>query len=179
MNVFEIILLSFGLAADAFATSICKGLELPRVTFKHMIIVGLFFGIFQGLMPLIGYFIGDSFSLYTVRFNNLIAFILLSIIGINMIHESFSKDEIYDNSFSFKNLFVLAFATSIDAFTSGITFSLLDINIPMAIFFITIITFITSVLGVKIGSIFGYKYKSKAEFLGGVILILLGLKLFI
>lgn len=178
MNLFEIILLSVGLASDAFAVSICKGLSLYKVTLKHIIIVGLWFGFFQGIMPLLGYFLSSNFSNYIIRFNHIIALILLVIIGINMIRESFGKSEIYDDSFDFKNLFFLALATSIDAFTVGITFSMFDINIPLSIFLISLITFILSMIGVKIGSVFGTKYKSKAELSGGIILIILGLKIF-
>lgn len=178
MNLFEIILLSVGLASDAFAVSICKGLSIYKITFKHMVTIGLWFGIFQGIMPLLGYFLSYNFSEYIIKFNHIIGLILLSFIGINMIKESFLKEENYDDSFDIKSLFILALATSIDAFTAGITFSLFNVNLPLTIFLIVIITFFMSLIGIKIGNFFGSKYKAKAELIGGIILILLGLKIF-
>lgn len=179
MNLFEIILLSVGLASDAFAVSICKGLSIYKINFKHMVIIGLWFGIFQGIMPLLGYFLSYGFSEYIITFNHVIALILLVFIGLNMIKESFSKEEAYDDSFDVRSLFGLALATSIDAFTTGITFSLFKVNLPFTIFLIVIITFLMSFIGVKIGNFFGSKYKSKAELFGGIILILLGIKIFL
>jgi len=178
MNIFELFLLAVGLAMDAFAVSICKGLAMDKISFKKMCIVGLWFGGFQALMPLIGYFLGSAFEKYIVSFDHWIAFIFLTFIGTNMIRESFSKDNAADGSIGFRIMFAMAIATSIDALAVGITFGLLpDINIFFALSFIGIITFTLSALGVKIGNIFGAKYKSKAEFSGGIILILIGLKI--
>lgn len=179
MNLFDIIAISIGLSADAFAVSICKGLSIKNISIKHMIITGLWFGGFQALMPFIGYIIGNSFNSYFIKLNHYIAFIFLFIIGINMIKESFSCDEEIDDSFDFKSLFFLAIATSIDAFVTGITFSLLNVNIYITVIFIGLITFIFSFIGVKIGSIFGTKYKNVSELIGGILLILLALKIVI
>lgn len=152
---------------------------MPKIKIKDMLLVGFYFGLFQGLMPLFGYLIGTKFSLYIVKYDHFIALILLSIIGINMIRESFDKDNVVDSSLSHKNLLLLAIATSIDAFTIGITFSFLNVDVLFPILSISIITFILSFIGVKIGNIFGSKYKSKSEFLGGVVLIILGIKIFL
>lgn len=152
---------------------------MPKIKIKDMLLVGFYFGLFQGLMPLLGYLIGTKFSLYIVKYDHFIALILLSIIGINMIRESFDKDNVVDSSLSHKNLLLLAIATSIDAFTIGITFSFLNVDVLFPILSISIITFILSFIGVKIGNIFGSKYKSKSEFLGGVVLIILGIKIFL
>ena len=152
---------------------------MPKIKIKDMLLVGFYFGLFQGLMPLFGYLIGTKFSLYIVKYDHFIALILLSIIGINMIRESFDKDNVVDSSLSHKNLLLLAIATSIDAFTIGITFSFLNVDVLFPILSISIITFILSFIGVKIGNIFGSKYKSKSEFLGGLILIMLGIKIFL
>lgn len=179
MSFFEIFLLSLSLASDAFSVSICKGLSISKIKIKDMLLVGLYFGIFQGFMPLLGYIIGSKFSLYIVKYDHFIALVLLSIIGINMIRESFNKDNEVDSNLSHKNLLLLAIATSIDAFTIGITFSFLNVDVLFPILSISIITFILSFIGVKIGNIFGSKYKSKSEFLGGLLLIILGIKIFL
>ena len=169
MNFFEIFLLSLSLASDAFSVSICKGLSISKIKIKDMLLVAFYFGLFQGLMPLLGYMLGTNFSLYIVKYDHYIALILLSIIGINMIRESFNKNDIVDSSLHHKNLLVLAIATSIDAFTIGITFSFLNVGILYPILCISVITFILSFIGVKIGNIFGSKYKIVSEFLGGLI----------
>lgn len=166
---------------DAFAVSVCKGLATQRVNPKHMIIAGIWFGGFQALMPLIGYFLGTAFEKYVTAVDHWIAFILLGAIGGNMIKEAFSGGENEaDGSFGFKTMLVMAIATSIDALAVGITFALLpDVNIVAAVSFIGVTTFILSAVGVKIGNVFGAKYKSKAELAGGIILIILGIKILI
>lgn len=178
MGLVELFVLAVGLSMDAFAVSICKGLSLGKIRVKHMCIAGAWFGGFQALMPLIGYYLGSVFSHIITTYDHWIAFVLLAIIGGNMIKESLDKDEEKaDASMSVKSMFLLAVATSIDALAVGVTFAFLDVNIIPAVSFIGIITFICSALGVKIGSIFGTKYKSKAEFFGGAVLIIIGLKI--
>ena len=180
MSIFELFLLAVGLSMDAFAVSICKGLSMSRISLKKMIITGLWFGGFQALMPLTGYFLGSAFEKYIADFDHWTAFIFLSFIGINMIRESFSKDNQVDSSLGFKIMLAMAVATSIDALAVGITFGLLpDVNIIFAMSFIGIVTFIFSAVGVKIGNSFGMKYRSKAEISGGIILILIGTKILI
>lgn len=180
MGIVELLLIAIGLSMDAFAVSVCKGLSNPVIKRKHYLLTGLWFGGFQALMPAIGYLLGTTFQKYITSFDHWIAFILLAFIGGNMIKESFECDCDSDNdaSFNFKNMFLLAVATSIDALAVGITFAILeDVNIVLAITSIGIITFIISAIGLKIGNIFGMRYKSKAEFFGGAILILIGLKI--
>lgn len=177
MEILELVFVSIGLAMDAFAVSICKGLSVKKVKAKHYLITGGYFGGFQVLMPLIGYLLGISFQGLIVSIDHWIAFILLGIIGINMIKESFGDDENINDSFSFKDMLPLAIATSIDALAVGITFAFLNVNIVLAVLLIGVITFVFSALGVKIGSIFGDKFKNKAELLGGIVLILIGLKI--
>lgn len=184
MNLLELFIIAFGLSMDAFAVSICKGLSMKKLYFKNAITVGLYFGIFQGGMPLIGYILGVQFQDKITAFDHWIAFILLGIIGFKMIKESLEKEpsqEIaYDNisnELGFKNMCILAIATSIDALAVGVTFAFLNVNIIPAISFIGLVTFTLSVIGVKLGNIFGSKYKSKAELAGGIILILMGTKI--
>lgn len=178
MNIFELFLLATGLAMDAFAVSVCKGLAMKNISLKKIITVGIWFGGFQALMPLTGYFLGSAFEKYISDFDHWTAFIFLLFIGINMIRESFSKDNEVDSSLGFKIMTAMAIATSIDALAVGITFALLpDINIIFAVSFIGIITFILSGFGVKLGNCAGTKYKSKAEICGGIILILIGTKI--
>lgn len=179
MDFLSLFILAVGLSMDAFAVSVCKGLAMSKITFKKVAICGIWFGGFQALMPLIGYFLGIQFKDYITSIDHWVAFILLCIIGINMIREALSKDEEEPNaSLDVKTMFMMAVATSIDALAVGVTFAFLpDTNIWAAISFIGIITFILSMIGVKIGNIFGTKYKSKAEFAGGLILIILGLKI--
>ena len=167
---------------DAFAVALCKGLALKKITFKNCLIVGAWFGAFQGLMPLIGYLLGNTFAEKITSIDHWIAFILLALIGGNMIKESLSKEEeCCDDSLGFKTMLVMAIATSIDALAVGVSFAFTDFNpdwfVYVAFILIGIITFTLSSIGVKIGNIFGTKYKSKAEFAGGAILILLGLKI--
>ena len=177
MGFIELFILAIGLSMDAFAVSVCKGLSLRKINLKHMCIAGAWFGGFQALMPLIGYFLGNVFAHTITKYDHWIAFVLLLIIGGKMLQEAFSDEEDLDSSMSIKTMFFLAVATSIDALAVGITFSFLNVNIPVAASFIGITTFILSALGVKIGNVFGTKYKSKAELTGGIILILLGVKI--
>ena len=180
MSLAELFIIAVGLSMDAFAVAVCKGLSVYKLKSKHMLITGLWFGGFQGLMPLIGYFLGSTFEKYITPVDHLIAFVLLGLIGMNMIKESFGKEDedCSAASFSIKTMFVMAVATSIDALAVGITFALLpDVNITAAVLFIGVITFILSCIGIKIGNVFGSKFKSKAEFAGGAILILMGAKI--
>ena len=178
MGIIEIILLAIGLSMDAFAVAICKGLAKEKVSIKKVAIVGAWFGGFQALMPLIGFLLGVSFKDYIVAIDHWISFVLLGLIGFNMIKESLSKDEDEENSsLAFKLMLVLAVATSIDALAVGVTFAFLQVNVVLAVIIIGITTFILSSIGVKIGNVFGARYKSKAEFAGGLILILLGVKI--
>ena len=178
MGLIELFLIAVGLSMDAFAVSVCKGLAMPKCTFKKAAIVGLWFGGFQALMPAIGYVLGAQFQETIASIDHWIAFVLLALIGGNMIHEALDNDEEEaDASLNVKTMFLLAVATSIDALAIGITFAFLKVNIIPAVCFIGIVTFIISFAGVKIGNVFGVRYKNKAEIVGGVILILLGLKI--
>lgn len=178
MGLIELFLIAVGLSMDAFAVSVCKGLAMPKCTFKKVAIVGLWFGGFQALMPAIGYVLGAQFQETIASIDHWIAFVLLALIGGNMIHEALDNDEEEaDASLDVKTMFLLAVATSIDALAIGITFAFLKVNIIPAVCFIGIVTFIISFAGVKIGNVFGVRYKNKAEIVGGVILILLGLKI--
>ena len=178
MSLITLFITAVGLSMDAFAVAICKGLALKKISFKNACLVGLWFGGFQALMPLIGYWVGVRFQDYVVAIDHWIAFILLAIIGGNMIKEALAPDEDEsDDSLSVKAMFPLAVATSIDALAVGITYAFLKVDIVPAVSFIGIITFVLSSIGVKMGNIFGTKYKSKAEFAGGIVLILIGLKI--
>lgn len=179
MGIIELFVLAVGLSMDAFAVSICKGLAMEKCEFKKAAVCGIWFGGFQALMPLIGYFLGYQFRTYITAFDHWIAFILLSIIGFNMIRESFSEEEEdADDSLGVKTMFLMAIATSIDALAVGVTFAFLpNTNIVAAVSFIGVITFFLSTLGAKLGNIFGAKYKGKAELAGGIILILLGVRI--
>lgn len=178
MDLIELFLIAVGLSMDAFAVSVCKGLDMPKCTFKKAAIVGLWFGGFQALMPAIGYILGAQFQEAIASIDHWIAFVLLALIGGNMIHEALDNDEEEaDASLDVKTMFLLAVATSIDALAIGITFAFLKVNIIPAVCFIGIVTFIISFAGVKIGNVFGARYKNKAEIVGGIILILLGLKI--
>ena len=159
MSLVELFILAVGLSMDAFAVSICKGLSLGKITKKHMAAAGAWFGGFQALMPLIGYFLGSFFADMITKYAHWIAFVLLIIIGGNMIKEAMGEEEKVDACMDAKEMFILAIATSIDALAVGVTFAF------------------CSAIGVKIGSIFGSKYRSKSEFCGGMILILIGLKI--
>ena len=178
MEIYEILLIGIGLAMDAFAVSICKGLSMKKMNWKNAVIIALYFGVFQALMPLIGYFLGMTFESIVTTFDHWVAFALLTLIGGGMIKESFDdEDEKKNDRVDFKTMVVLAIATSIDALAVGITFAFFDVNIVLAVSIIGIITFIISVLGVKIGNRFGDKYQNKAQLMGGIILVLLGFKI--
>lgn len=178
MGIIEVVLTSFALAMDAFAVSICKGLSMKKYSIKKGMIVGLYFGIFQGLMPLIGYLLGTSFENLITSIDHWIAFILLGIIGINMLKEATTDVcECTNDKVDFKTMLPLAIATSIDALAVGITFAFLNVNIVFAILSIGIITFIMSFIGSKIGNKFGSKYEKRAKIFGGIVLIIIGLKI--
>ena len=181
MGLVELFLLAVGLSMDAFAVSVCKGLSTQKLKWKHYLTIGLWFGGFQALMPTIGYFLGSTFESYITSVDHWAAFVLLAIIGVNMIREGLRKDEPEEDqnaSFSFQTMLVLAVATSIDALAVGITFALLpDVDLPAAVSFIGATTFLLSAIGLKVGNVFGLKYKSRAEIAGGAILVLLGLKI--
>ena len=180
MSLFELFLLAIGLSMDAFAVAICKGLSMQQFNQKHAAIIALYFGAFQALMPAIGYLLGSRFQQSITAYDHWIAFILLVLIGGNMIKESFDHEtETSSPSIHFQEMLILAIATSIDALAVGVTFAFLQVSLIPAVSTIGIITFVISVLGVKIGNVFGMKYKSKAEFAGGVILILIGGKILI
>lgn len=181
MSLFELFLIAVGLSMDAFAVAICKGLATGRVKLGQMVIVGLWFGIFQALMPLIGYLLGVNFSTLIQSVDHWIAFILLGLIGANMIREALGGDEECcneeDASYSIRAMLPLAIATSIDALAVGVSFAFLSVDIVPAVSFIGVCTFILAAFGVKIGSVFGLRFKKKAEIAGGVILILMGAKI--
>ena len=178
MSLFSLFIIAVGLSMDAFAVSICKGLAMKKINFKKACIVGLWFGGFQALMPLIGYLLGSQFEQYITAIDHWIAFVLLGLIGASMIKEALSKeDECANDSLDFKTMFLLAVATSIDALAVGVTFAFLQVDIVPAVSFIGIITFTLSAIGVKVGNVFGIKYKSKAELAGGIILIVMGIKI--
>lgn len=179
MGILELFILAVGLSMDAFAVSVCKGLAMQKCPLKKAMVCGVWFGGFQALMPTIGYLLGYQFRDSITAIDHWIAFVLLALIGVNMIRESLSKEEEEaDDSLDMKTMFFMAVATSIDALAVGVTFAFLpNTNIIAAVLFIGSITFLLSTVGAKIGNIFGTKYKSKAEFAGGAILILLGLKI--
>lgn len=177
MGLLELVLIAVGLAMDAFAVSVCKGLSMSKMEWKKAVIIGLYFGGFQALMPLIGYVLGVGFEDKIKSLDHWIAFILLVFIGINMIKEAFETKEESNDKIDFKTMIILAIATSIDALAVGVTFAFLNVNIMLAISLIGIITFIISMIGVKIGNVFGDKYETKAELAGGFILIFLGTKI--
>ncbi len=179
MSLAELFILAVGLSMDAFAVSVCKGLATEKLKLKHYLAVGLWFGGFQALMPTVGYFLGSTFEKYITAFDHWIAFVLLALIGGNMIREALSGDEeSADASIGFRPMLTMAVATSIDALAVGISFGVLpNVNVPAAVSFIGVTTCLLSMLGLKIGNVFGTKYKTKAEITGGVILILIGLKI--
>ena len=177
MHYFELLIIAVGLSMDAFAVAVCKGLAQQQHSINNSFITGVYFGGFQALMPLLGYLLGTQFADSITAVDHWIAFALLGIIGINMIRESRSCDVKASNSFGFKKMLVLSLATSIDALAIGITFAFLKVNIVSAVLTIGVITFVISFVGVKLGSVFGSRFKSKAEITGGVILILMGLKI--
>ena len=178
MSLIELFLIAVGLSMDAFAVSICKGLSVRKAEIKHSLIVGAYFGCFQALMPAIGYVLGRQFESLITSVDHWIAFVLLGFIGGNMIREALKGDtEELDDSFSFHTMILLAIATSIDALAMGVTFAFLQVQIVPAVLFIGVITFVLSAIGLKVGNVFGAKYKSRAELFGGVVLVLMGVKI--
>ena len=176
----ELFFLALGLAMDAFAVSICKGLSQKNNSYKNMLTAGVFFGGFQAFMPTVGYLLGVGFKDYISAFDHWIAFILLLIIGLKMIWESRKPACSFEvKPFAFREMTLMAIATSVDALAAGITFAFLDVNILWAVFAIGLVTFILSFLGVKIGSMFGSKLQTRAELIGGLILMGIGSKLLI
>ena len=178
MGTLELFIVAVGLSMDAFAVAVCKGLSIRTLKIRQSLLVGLWFGLFQGLMPAIGYLLGYKFAGLIESVDHWIAFVLLGIIGGNMIHEALTGDEeCCDPSLAFGTMFMLAVATSIDALAVGVTFAFLKVDILAAVLFIGVITFAISSVGVKIGNLFGARYKSKAELFGGCVLVLMGLKI--
>lgn len=181
MSLTTLFITAVGLSMDAFAVAVCKGLAVKKAGIKQMLLAGLWFGGFQALMPFIGYLFGSTLKEYVEKYDHWIAFIMLGLIGFNMIKEALSKEENEESSsasMGMKEMFTLAVATSIDALIVGIGYAFLpDVNIGAAVGFIGVITFILSGIGIKIGNVFGLKFKKKAEITGGVILILMGLKI--
>jgi putative Mn2+ efflux pump MntP len=178
MGLFEIIMIAVGLSMDAFAVAVCKGLATSRFTLKRALTVGAWFGGFQALMPALGFLLGTSFEDYIKSVDHWVAFVLLTIIGVNMIRESRSCDDEGCDDMSFMTMLLLAVATSIDALAVGISFAFLGLDsIVMTFVLIGVITFVLSAAGFWVGNRFGSKYKSRAELLGGIILILIGLKI--
>ena len=178
MSLLELFILAVGLSMDAFAVSVCKGLSVRRGSMKQALTVGIWFGGFQALMPFLGYLLGITFSSLITNVDHWIAFVLLAFIGFNMIREARSEEENESNDrFDFKTMLPLAVATSIDALAVGVTFAFLQVNIVPAVSFIGCITFILSAIGLKAGNIIGAKNRSRAEFAGGLVLILMGIKI--
>lgn len=180
MSLIELFILAVGLSMDAFAVSICKGLSVRTLQPRHLLLCGVYFGGFQALMPFLGWLLGRQFQGLITSIDHWIAFVLLGVIGFNMVRESFQKEETPpDASFGPGAMLPLAIATSIDALAVGVTFAFLEVHIVPAVSFIGVTTFVFSAVGVKIGNVFGLKYKSKAELFGGVVLMAMGLKILI
>ena len=179
MSLWELLVIAIGLSMDAFAVSVCKGLSVQKVKPKHYLIVAAYFGGFQALMPLLGYLLGVRFEAMVANVDHWIAFVLLGLIGANMVRESRAGEEKLDDSFTVSTMLLLAVATSIDALAIGVTFAFLGVNIVEAIILIGITTGIISGVGLKIGNVFGSRYKSKAEMAGGIVLILMGTKILV
>ena len=178
MSLIELFLIAVGLSMDAFAVSVCKGLSVRKAEVKHGLIVGAYFGGFQALMPAIGYVLGRQFESLITSVDHWIAFVLLGIIGGNMIREAIKgEQEELDDSFTFRTMLPLAIATSIDALAMGVTFAFLQVQIVPAVLFIGVTTFVLSAIGLKVGNVFGAKYKARAELFGGVVLVLMGIKI--
>ena len=182
MSFTELLLIAIGLSMDAFAVALCKGLNMIKINYKHTFIIASFFGGFQALMPLIGWLIGSQFSQYITSFDHWVAFVLLGFIGAKMLYEAFKNEkddcECCNNSINVKEIFIMAIATSIDALAVGITFAMIpDTNIFISIGIIGVITFVLSGIGVFIGNKFGSKYEQKAQIAGGIILVLMGIKI--
>lgn len=182
MSLLEIIIIAISLSMDALAVAICKGLSVEKITIKQSSLVGLYFGLAQAVMPILGFMLASTFSNYIKAIDHWIAFVLLSLIGINMILESLKnddKEEEVKNQFSFKALFPLAIATSIDALAVGVTFAFFSVNIILAATLIGAITFALSMVGAKLGAKLGEKFKKNAERLGGSVLVIMGIKILV
>ena len=177
MGFTELLLIAVGLSMDAFAVSVCKGLSVKKVGVKHATLAGLYFGGFQFLMPVIGFLLGFRFEAVIENIDHWVAFVLLAFIGGNMIKESFGKAEELNDDFGVKTMLLMAVATSIDALAVGVTFAFLEVQILPAAGLIGVTTFLLSFAGIYIGNVFGARYKSKAELAGGIILVLIGLKI--
>lgn len=178
LSTFELFLTALALSMDAFAVAVCKGLALKNVKTKNCLWIGLWFGAFQALMPTIGFFCAKLFESYVHNYAHWIAFGLLAFLGINMIKEAMGEEEKANDDVCCKEMFILAIATSIDAMAAGVSFEMMpDFNIGLAVVFIGVFTFILSAIGTKLGSIVGTKYNKKAELAGGIVLILLGIKI--
>ena len=177
MGFIELLLIAVGLSMDAFAVSVCKGLSVKKVGVKHAALAGLYFGGFQFLMPVIGYLLGFRFESVIESIDHWVAFVLLAFIGGNMIKESFGKAEELNDDFGVKTMLLMAIATSIDALAVGITFAFLEVQILPAAGLIGVTTFLLSFVGIYIGNAFGARYKSKAELAGGIILVVIGVKI--
>ncbi|MCD7821981.1 MAG: manganese efflux pump MntP family protein [Clostridiales bacterium] len=177
MGLWELFVIAVGLSMDAFAVAVCKGLSVEKVRPKHLLCVGLWFGGFQALMPLIGYLLGSGFQSLVEQVDHWIAFVLLALIGGNMVRESRGEAEEVDASFAPGAMLALAVATSIDALAVGVTFAFLQVDILPAVCFIGCITFVLSCVGLQVGNVFGARYKSRAELAGGLVLILMGVKI--
>lgn len=180
MGFFELFLIGIGLSMDAFAVAICKGLGMERINKRDALLLALFFGGFQALMPLTGYLLGSRFASYIERWDHWIAFVLLAFIGGNMIRESREQEEEeakHCGSIRYRELFTLAVATSIDALAVGVSFAFLGVHIAPAVTLIGCTTFVLTLVGVWVGNLFGSRYKSRAELTGGIILILIGVKI--
>lgn len=162
---------------DAFAVSICKGLSMSKMRWRNALLAGVYFGGFQALMPLAGYFLGSRFQQGIEKIDHWIAFILLGLIGINMVRESRGEEESLDDSFDVRTMLLLAVATSIDALAVGVTFAFLHVSIAPAVCFIGVVTFCFSIAGIRIGNVFGARYRSGAELAGGIILIIMAFKI--
>lgn len=185
MGFWELFLVAVGLSMDAFAVSVCKGLAMKKIRIKHALICGVWFGAFQALMPMIGYILGAQFARYVDAIAPWIAFALLAAIGGNMIRESFGEEEETDAGLDRKTMFVMAVATSVDALAVGVTFACVPVtiieagrllNTVLAVLVIGLTTFILSCIGVKVGNVFGTRYRACSERVGGIILILIGIK---
>jgi len=189
MTLIELFLIAVGLSMDAFAVAICKGLSMRKVRLRASVTVGLYFGIFQGLMPLIGFLLGRGFAEYIVTFDHWVAFVLLAIIGGKMIHGAWQQKDVEDvidesrdspdSSLAFSVMFPAAIATSIDALAIGVGFAFLQVSIVPAVSFIGAVTFTLSAIGVYLGSVFGSRFKVRAEIAGGIILVLIGVKILV
>lgn len=179
MSIFELFIIAVGLSMDAFAVSVCKGLALRKMSWGKAALAGLYFGGFQAGMPLLGYFLGVRFQGVIESIDHWVAFVLLVLIGLSMLREARGKEEKMDDSFRVKDMLVLAVATSIDALAVGVTFAFLKVQILPAVSFIGGITFVLSMAGIKIGNVFGTKYKARAEIAGGLILIVMGVKILV